>query len=354
MKRRSLFAAAFAVALAPFAHAQMAAPAPTAAAPTAAVSPIPMNKRIVLLVDEIRQVRNLPAIVAERLGYLKGNGFEVTMMNIRDEVPHAQMLMDGQIDAIMAYYHHNLVNHSDGRDTQAIVTLGVTPGAKVLVANHAKDKYKTPADLKGARIIVGGPNSSKTAVGNALLLAGGHTVNDYIRLPTEGKEKNAAALREGRADLFVAPVPEGDYYEKEGVASVFVDLRSVEGTKKQFGTLFPTSTVYMASERIKAHPEIAQHLADAFVRALHYMNTHSAEQIAALLPEDFFKKDREGFMTALKQELPMFANDGRMPADGAQYEHRVISALNAKVKPVVLEGTYTNRFVDAALKRLGQ
>ena len=349
MKRRPLFAAAFVVALTPFAHAQMAAPAPTPAA-----SPIPMNKRIVLLVDEIQQVRNLPAIVAERLGYLKGNGFEVTMMNIRNEVSHAQMLMDGRVDAIMAYYHHNLLNHANGRASQAIVTLGVTPGTKVMIANHAKNKYKTPADLKGARIIVGGANSSKTTVGNALLLAGGHTVNDYVRLPTEGKEKNAAALREGRADLFVAPVPEGDYYETERVASVFADLTNVEGTKRQFGTLFPTSTVYMASERIKAHPEIAQHLADAFVRALHYMNTHSAEQIAALLPDEFFKKDREGFMNALKQELPMFANDGRMPADGAQYEHRVISALNQKVKPVVLESTYTNTFVDAALKKLAQ
>lgn len=350
MKRRSLFAAALAAALAPVAHAQMAAGAPAAAA----APPIPMKQRIVLLVDEIRQVRNLPAIVAERLGYLKGNGFDVTMMNIRDEVPHAQMLMDGRVDAIMAYYHHNLVNHANGRDTQAIVTLGVTPGATVLIANQAKGKYRTPADLKGARIIAGGMNSSKTTVANALMLAGGHTVNDYTRLPTEGKEKNATALREGRADLLVAPVPEGDYYEKEGVASVFADLRDVDGTRKQFGTLFPTATVFMASERIKARPEIAQHLADAFVRALHYINTHDAEQIAALLPEDFFKKDRAGFMNALKQELPMFANDGRMPAEGALYEYRVIAAFNPKVKPVALERTYTNAFVEAAQKKWAQ
>ena len=94
------------------------------AAPKSAGEPM----RIVLLVDEIRAIRNFPAIVAERLGYLNGEGIVVTMMNIRDEVPTAEMLMDGRIDAIMAYYHHNIVNRAAGRNFEAIVTLGVTPG----------------------------------------------------------------------------------------------------------------------------------------------------------------------------------------------------------------------------------
>src|SRR6266404_1540566 len=126
-------------------HAQ-----PTPANPTAATS------RIVLLVDEIKAIRNFPIVIAERLGYLKGDGVVVTVMNIRDDVPTADMLMDGRVDAVMAYYHHNIVNQSEGHPSQAIVTLGVTPGAKVLVANQARDKYRTAADLKGSRILSGG------------------------------------------------------------------------------------------------------------------------------------------------------------------------------------------------------
>ena len=195
--------------------------------------------RIVLLVDEIRAIRNFPAIVAERLGYLNGDGIVVTMMNIRNEVPTAEMLMDGRIDAIMAYYHHNIVNRSQGRDFEAIVTLGVTPGAKVLVANQAKDRFKSAADLKGSRIIAGGDGSSKTAVANALLLGGGYKVGDYTRIRNESKDKIAAALRAGEADLVVAPIPDGDGYEGLGLASDFADLTTVEGTRKNFGTLFP-------------------------------------------------------------------------------------------------------------------
>jgi NitT/TauT family transport system substrate-binding protein len=321
-----------------------------ALAQTVPPQPISSAKRVVLLVDEVRAIRNFPVVVAERLGYLKADGMDVTVMNTRDDPTHADMLMDGRVDAVMAYYHHNIVNQSEGRPSQAIVTLGVTPGAKVLIANQARDKYRTAADLKGSRILSGGAGSSKTTVANALLLAGGHRLSDYTRLPTYGKEKNLAALRDGSADLVVAPVAEGDYYEAQGAATVFADLTTVEGTKAHLGTTFPSSTVFMASDRVRSNPEIAQHLATAFVRTLHYIHTHSAEEIAALIPVDVSGKDKAAYLKLLKQELPMFATDGRMPADGAESEWRVLSEFNPKFKAVAIEKTYTNAFVEEALK----
>jgi NitT/TauT family transport system substrate-binding protein len=320
-------------------------PAQQPSAPKAPAEPV----RIVLLVDEIRAIRNFPAIVAERLGYLKGDGIIVTMMNIRNEVPSADMLMDGRVDAIMAYYHHNIVNDSQGRDFEAIVTLGVTPGVKVLVANQAKDRYKTVADLNGSRIIAGGDGSSKTAVANALLLAGGHKVTDYTRIRNESRDKIEAALRAGEADLVVAPTPDGDYYEGLGVATVFADLTTVEGTRRHLGTLFPTSTVYMRSEGVKAHPEIAQHLATAFVRALQWINSHTPEEIAAVVPPDFMGNDRGAYLKMLNEQIAMFRTDGRMPQDGAENEWRVLSEAHPKYKSVRVGDTYTNQFVETAL-----
>jgi NitT/TauT family transport system substrate-binding protein len=319
----------------------------TPANPTAATG------RIVLLVDEIKAIRNFPIVIAERLGYLKGDGVVVTVMNIRDDAPTADMLVDGRVDAVMAYYHHTIVNQSEGRNFEAIVTLGVTPGAKVLVANLAKDKFKTVSDLKGSRIIAGGAGSSKTTVANYLLLAGGNGIADYTRIANESKDKIVATLKNGSADFVIAPTPDGDYYEAQGVATVFADLTTVEGTKKHFGALFPSATVYMTSERVTSHPEIAQHLASAFVRTLKWINTHTAEEIAAVVPVEISGKDRAAYLRVLKQEIPMFATDGRMPADGAEKEWRVLSEFNPKYKPVKVEQTYTNRFVDEALRKEG-
>jgi NitT/TauT family transport system substrate-binding protein len=307
-------------------------------------------QRIVLLVDEYKAIRNVPLIVAERLGYLQGQSIRVTVMNVRDDIAHADMLADGRVDAVMAYWHHNVVNVAAGRPSQAIVTLGVTPGAKVLVSHAAKARYRTLADLKGSRFIAGGAGSSKSTVANALLLEGGHRITDYTRLGTDGKERNIAALRDGTADFVVAPVPDGDAYEAAGVASVFADLTTVQGTRQALGALFPSSTVFMASAHAGAHPGIAQHLATAFVKTLAWMNSHSPEEIAALVPVEVSGKDRAAYLALLRQELPMFATDGRMPADGAAKELHVLAEFNDKYRAVAAEQTYTNAFVDVALK----
>jgi NitT/TauT family transport system substrate-binding protein len=303
------------------------------------------GERIVLLVDEIKAIRNVPVVVAERLGYLEG----VTVMNIRDDAPTADMLMDGRVDAVMAYYHHSVVNRAAGRDFQSVVTLGVTPGVKVLVANHARDKYKTPKDLKGSRIIAGGAGSSKTTVANALLLAGGHGLGDYTRIVNESKDKIAATLKSGAADLVVAPTPDGAYYEAQGAGTVFADLTTPEGTRKALGTLFPSASVYMSSERVKAHPEIARRLAEGFVRTLRFIHTHSPEEILAVIPPEISGPDRATYLQVLKEELPMFAGDGRMPAGAAEQEWRVLAEFKADYKRVEVADTYTNEFVDAAI-----
>jgi NitT/TauT family transport system substrate-binding protein len=311
--------------------------------------PVPLDKRIVLVVDEWKAVRNLPVVVAERLGYLSTDGYQVTVMNVRDDVWHGDMLMDGRADAVMAYWHHNAVNQSVGRETQAIATLGVTPGAKVLVSNQARGRFKSTADLKGARFIAGGAGSSKTTVANALVLAGGLKLTDYTRLGTDGKDLNVQALRDGRADFVIAPTPDAEFYEAAGVATLWADLTTVDGTRKAFGTLFPTTTVFMAAERIRQRPDIALHLAQAFVRSLQFINSHSAEEIAAVVPPQIVGKDRAKYMAALREAIPMFANDGRMPADAVAGEWRVLAAFDAKYAPVDVQRTYTNRFVDEVL-----
>lgn len=316
-----------------------------------ATTPVEVANRVVLLVDEIRAIRNFPVLVAERLGYLREGPMAVTVVNTRNEVWHGDQLRDGRIDAVLAYYHHNIANQAQGFQTQAIVTLGLAPGMQVLVSNQAKARLHAPADLKGARILAGGAGSSKTTVANSLVLAGGLQLQDYVRLGTEGKENNAALLSDGSADLVVAPVPDGDYYLQRGVASVFADLTTVAGTRAALGTAFPTSTVYMASARVQAHPEIARLLARAFVRTLRYIHTHTPEQIAALIPADVKGKDEAAYLAMLREQIGMFAGDGRMPQDAARQEWRVLAAFDPAYAGVKVEDTYTNRFVDEAGER---
>jgi len=337
MSRLRLFAAAFGLLLAMPSSAHAGSPVSTA------------PQRIVVIVDGITAIRNFPVIVAERLGYLKGDGFDVTVMDIRPDVEIDDMVADGRADAAIAYWHHTVAAHAAGRPMEAIATLGVTPGAKIMVAKQARQRFTSVEKLGGSRIIAGGPYSAKTTVANAIVLAGGNRIGNFVRLAPEDKPSIARMLREGAADLVVARSPDGAYYEAQGVADVFVDLTTVEGTRAALGNLFPTNAVYMTSAKVRERPDMAQHLAKAFVRTLAYLRSHTPEQIAALIPGEIQGSDKAAYIAALRECLAMYENDGRMPAGAAEYELGVLKAAIPTYARVEAAETYTNRFVDRAL-----
>ena len=105
----------------------------------------------------------------------------------------------------------------------------------------------------------------------------------------------------------------------------------------------------MTSERVKAHPEIAQRLADGFVRTLRFLHSHSPEEILAVIPFEISGPDRAAYLKVLKEELPMFGGDGRMPAGAAEQEWRVLTEFKPDYKRVKVAEAYTNEFVDVAI-----
>src|SRR5207248_10453896 len=106
-----------------------------------------------------------------------------------------------------------------------------------------------------------------------------------------------------------------------------------------------------ASQRVKSSPQVAQHLANAFVRTLKYINSHTAEEIMAVIPPEIVGKDKAAYLAMLKDEKAMFATDGRMPPEDAEREWKVLSEFNPKFKSVKVGDTYTNAFVDEALEK---
>lgn len=313
---------------------------------------VPVQNRVVLLVDEIHALRNLPVVIADRLGYFSDNGLDVTVMNLRYDVSHQELLASGRVDAVMAYYHHNLANRAAGVDSHAVVTLAVTPAMRLLVGDSVRGKVRDATDLAGRSVITGGIKSAKSTTAAWLALQGGVSLDSFTQLPTLGREANAALLRAGAADLIVAPAHEAGYYESRGVAHLLADLVDPESTTRTLGTLCPTSTVFMSDQRAADRPDFAQHLANVFVRTLDYMHKHTAEQLSDLVPDAVLGKepDRAGYRRQIEAVRGMFAGDGTMPVDGVAREHHVLQELHPGYRGVVLDRTYTNEFALRSLQ----
>jgi len=106
----------------------------------------------------------------------------------------------------------------------------------------------------------------------------------------------------------------------------------------------------MQESWVKDHKEEVQKLANAFVKTLHFINTHSAAEIADKMPKDFYVGDKEGYVKALESGKAMFTPDGVMPEDGPKTVLAVLSEFSKNVqgKTIDLKRTYTTEFVKNA------
>ena len=60
-----------------------------------------------------------------------------------------------------------------------------------------------------------------------------------------------------------------------------------QGTRQVFGGPYPAAVLYAQRAFIEKNPRTMQALANAFVRGLKWMATHSPQEIAALMPEEY-------------------------------------------------------------------
>jgi NitT/TauT family transport system substrate-binding protein len=225
---------------------------------------------------------------------------------------------------------------------------GQVPGEVEMVSTKAADAVKSMADVKGKTLGVTGLGSSTSFL--TQYLAGQHGIQstEYTMLPVGADASFIAAIKQGRIDAGMTTEPTVSALQKSGDAKVLVDMRSVEGTKAALGGTYPASSLYVQAAWADAHKADATKLAHAFVRTMQFIHTHSAEEIAAKMPDDY-QKDKLLYVSALKASLPMFTPDGKMPADGPATVLKVLSAFNPSVKGkhIELTKTYTSEFVDA-------
>ncbi|MDT8843933.1 ABC transporter substrate-binding protein [Paraburkholderia fungorum] len=304
--------------------------------------------KITIMVGGITKLIYLPARLTEQLGYFKDEGLDVELLSQPAGVDAENELLAGAVQAVVGFYDHTIDLQTKGKDVKAIVVFGQVPGEVEMVSTKAADTVKSMADVKGKTLGVTGLGSSTSFL--TQYLAGQHGIQstEYTMLPVGADASFIAAIKQSRIDAGMTTEPTVSALLKSGDAKVLVDMRSVEGTKAALGGTYPASSLYVQAAWADSHKAEAAKLAHAFVRTMQFIHTHSAEEIAAKMPEDY-QKDKPLYVSALKASLPMYTTDGKMPADGPATVLKVLSAFNPSVKGkhIELAKTYTNEFVGA-------
>ena len=303
--------------------------------------------KVTLMVGGYEKIIYLPAKLAERLGYFKDEGLDVELLNEGAGVDAENEMLAGAVQGVVGFYDHCVDLQTKGKYIESVVQMGHAPGEVELVSS----KYpavKSMADLKGKTLGVTGLGSSTNFLTQFLMVKAGVPVGQFTSSPVGAGSTFIIAMQQDKIQGGMTTEPTISRLIKTNQARVLVDLRTRESTTAALGGTYPAASLYMPTAWVESHKPVVQKLANAFVKTLRYINTHSAADIAAQMPKDFFVGDRDGYVKALETGKGMFTVDGVMPKGGPETVLSVLSTFspNLKGKSIDLSKTWTSEFVS--------
>lgn len=306
-------------------------------------------EKFTIMVGGIEKQIYLPAQLAASLGYFKDEGLDVELLSENAGVNAENELLAGAVQGVVGFYDHCIDLQTKGKSVESVVQFSQAPGEVEMVSNKHPE-IKSMADVKGKTLGVTGLGSSTSFLTQYLAVRAGVPVGQFSLLPVGAGTTFIAAMQQDRIQAGMTTEPTISRLLKTDDARVLVDMRTLEGTKAALGGTYPAASFYMESSYVNAHKDVVQKIANAFVKTLRYIHTHSAAEITEKMPKSFYVADKAAYVKALAEGKAMFTPDGVMPEGGPETVLKVLSGFkpNMKGKTIDLSKTYTTEFVRNA------
>lgn len=268
--------------------------------------------KVKLAIDEDPIVPRL----ASSLGFFKAEGIEIVPTKVEsfsaEDYLLQKPLIDGKIDASYHWFNHTVFGARHQLPVKAVMVFNDAPGMTIMVAKRSAEQIKSAADFKGKNIAEGAGYGTKSVLTGYLAKMAGLPAHSYtaVMLKHDGREKTVIeGLKKGKVDVMTFQEPTTSALHATGMVTDLYDLNSKATTTKVLGAPWPAQSLLMAPSFIEQHPETVQRLVNAFVHTMRFINTHTADQIVAKLPADYFKgKNRKEEINYIKNTLSTFAS----------------------------------------------
>ncbi|MEU6144650.1 ABC transporter substrate-binding protein [Streptomyces sp. NPDC047081] len=306
--------------------------------------------KVKIMVGGLDKVIYLPAMLAQRLGYFDAEGLDVELLSEPAGVQAETALVSGQVQGAVGFYDHTLDLQTKGKSVESVVQFSQAPGEVEIVSTKAEGDIKSPKDFKGKKLGITGLGSSTDFLTKYLAVKNGVKVSEFTPVAVGAGPTFISALQKGAIDGGMTTDPTVATILDKKAGKVLLDMRTPEGSQEALGGPYPSSSLYMQTDWVNGHKDTVQKLANAFVKTLKWMSTHSPTQIADKMPADYSQGNKVLYAAAIESSLPMFTKDGVMPAEGPATVEKVLKAFNPNIKnaKVDLSKTFTTEFVEKA------
>jgi NitT/TauT family transport system substrate-binding protein len=292
----------------------------------------------------------LPNMLTKQLGYFDEQNLDVTLIDESSGQSSEDSVLAGQVDAGSGSYNHTIELQAAGKQMECVVQLDIAPGEAEVVSTKAAGTITTPAAMAGKNLGVTELGSGTQTLTQAILKKAGVDPNNAHYIPVGAGDTFIAAMKQGAIDAGMTTEPTISRVVSSGLGKVLVDLRSPQSTQQALGGDYPFICVFMANNYVNSHKDVVQRLVNAYVKTLKWIGAHSADEIAAKMPADYYAGDKALYVTALQNQKAIFTSDGKMPSDGPPTVLGIEQQIG-KVKAgqnIDLSQTYTNDFASAA------
>lgn len=292
----------------------------------------------------------LPNELTQKLGYFTQQGLNVTLIDEASGQSSENEVLAGQVDAGSGSYNHTIELQAAGKQMEAVVLLNVAPGEAEIVSAKEAGQIHSVKDLKGKNLGVTELGSGTQTLTTALLHNVGVPADQVHFVPVGAGDTFIAAMQQGKIDAGMTTEPTISRLLSSGVGKVLVDLRTPQSTQAALGGPYPFICLFMENSYVNSHKDVVQKVVNAYVKTLKWIHTHTAAQIADMMPADYYTGNKDLYVTALQNQLAIFSPDGSMPTGAPQSVLNIEyqSKLVPQSKQIDLSTTYTNEFVNNA------
>jgi sulfonate transport system substrate-binding protein len=310
---------------------------------------------VTMMVGGIDKQIYLPYQLAQDLGFYKKYGVSVQLSTEQSGGVGAETAMvSGQGDMAGAWYVHTIDFQQKGKNVIDVVQLSGAPGERVMCAKNSG--VSSPAQWSGKNVGVTDIGSGTDNL--TLYLAARYhlTSKQFNRVAVGAGPTFVASLQHSRIACGMTTQPTVNAIQSQGIGTSVINLASTSGAQQWLGGAYPAAGVLARADWVTSHQATVQKVVDALVATMHWINTHSAADIANAMPAAFVSNGlttKANYIAALAQDKGQFLPDGMMPASGPGTVLAIDKLAGNVTGPVTLASTYTNQYAIAANKLEG-
>lgn len=295
----------------------------------------------------------LPVVLADRLGFFAQQGVQVEIDNLRDNGQSTTALLSGEAEAMAGFYESLCELRAKGKQVESVASLTSSPGMAVMA--RPDGGVRGPADFRDRAFGVTYLGGVTKHLADYLSVHSGVPIDRVHYTPVASGSTLVAAVERHRVDPVMASEPVISALTTRGLAVPAVDLRTPEAARAALGGPYPGTSVVMRNEWVRTHEATAQKVVNGVYAGLQWARAHSGEQIADVVPPDFYAGvGKEEYARALDGEKGMFNPSGELSPEGQQNVLRILSTVDPEERGRDLDipNSSTDKYVQQAARTL--